>query len=86
MAELFIKSSPFLVLTIAALKPSSSPLGEPPLHVSRAATSALSPMASGHILHLKGTLHVDSSPQKELYYLSCSRPSFVLMYIFPGFP
>ena len=59
-----------MVLTIAALKPSSSPLGDPPLHVSSAAMSELSPIASGQILHLKWTLQVDSSPQKELYDLN----------------
>ena len=61
-------------------------MGDPPLHVSSAAMSELSPIASGQILHLKWTLQVDSSPQKELYSLSYSLPSYVLMYIFPGFP
>ena len=46
-------SSPFFVLTIVALKPSSSPSGEPPRQVSKAAISELSPIASGQILHLK---------------------------------
>ena len=48
-AASFNKSKPFLVLTIAALNPSSSPLGDPPLQVSKAAISELSPIASGHI-------------------------------------
>ena len=55
-AASFNNSKPFFVLTIAALKPSSSPLGEPPLQVSNAAISELSPIASGQILHLNGTL------------------------------
>src|ERR1700744_3500289 len=54
-------AAPAPVRTRAALKPSSSPNGPPPSQQSAATMSALSPIASGQILHRDWIRHVDSS-------------------------